>query len=99
MVVRGVLFLSVVIVLLPAMAGAAEPATAQAGGDDDAMVAAQVRALGGPDFLERKRATSWLWRHGRAAEPALRAASAGRNPEAATRARALLLDIRYGISP
>jgi hypothetical protein len=85
----------------PACVAAAEPeappapATTQSADSIPALIA----GLGDPDPAARDRAAKAVWAMGRQAEPALRAAAAGHNPEVARRARAILRDFDYGLYP
>jgi tetratricopeptide (TPR) repeat protein len=58
-----------------------------------------VAGLSDPDPQRRDAASLQLWSAGRSAEPALRAAAAGDDPEAAERARGILEKINFGLSP
>jgi tetratricopeptide (TPR) repeat protein len=62
-------------------------------------IAKAVRELGSDDFAVRERATTYLWKAGKAAEPALREAIKHPDLEVAHRARALLDKFRWGIYP
>jgi tetratricopeptide (TPR) repeat protein len=58
-----------------------------------------VEALGDEDFAVRERASEFLWRAGKAAEPALRKALHSSDAEVAARADRILRYFRYGIHP
>ncbi|MEQ8791040.1 MAG: hypothetical protein RIC55_32560 [Pirellulaceae bacterium] len=58
-----------------------------------------VEQLASPVFAERQEASSFLWRAGQEAEPALRKALTYRDPEVVYRARLILDQFRYGIYP
>src|SRR5687767_4802284 len=79
-------------------AAAAPPATAPAA-PAPADYALDVRELGSDEFAVRERATRRLWAAGAAAEPALKEAAAGDDPEASSRARRVLRNIRLGVRP
>ena len=66
----------------------------------DARIAAAIDQLGDQDFAVRVGATQTLWAAGPAAEGALkRAVGEGGDPEVVRRARAILSNIAYGITP
>src|SRR4051794_31087208 len=81
-----------------ALSPAAPPATGPAVSDPARLRAAVLR-LGSASAVVREQATGELWAIGRPAEPALRAAAAGGDPEIAARARAILQDFQLGITP
>ena len=58
-----------------------------------------VGQLGDDNFGVREEASRKLWAAGRAAEPALRAALKGKDPEAVRRARDILDKLEMGIAP
>ena len=62
-------------------------------------IRAAIRQLASKEYAEREQASRDLWRHGLAAETALKRAAASRNGEIRVRARRLLRDFRYGILP
>lgn len=59
----------------------------------------KIRELGAAKFLVRQAASAELWKIGRPAEPALRAALSSTNAEIVARAEAILSDFDYGIYP
>jgi len=73
-------------------AGATRPAT-------DPAMADLIVKLGDGDAQVREKASKALWARGRAAEPALRDAARGDDPEVARRAKAILRDFTYGLYP
>ncbi len=81
----------------PLARGADDPAGAAA--VTDTKIAEALRQLGDRDFRVREAATHTLWSAGKAAEPALRAALEGADPESARRIRSVLSNITYGITP
>jgi predicted Zn-dependent protease len=62
-------------------------------------IADAIEKLGSGDPESRDEAVKVLWGAGRAAEPALREAAGGGDPEAAARAAALLEKIEVGLRP
>jgi tetratricopeptide (TPR) repeat protein len=66
---------------------------------NDAEIADAVAKLGDPDPDVRERATAGLWSAGLVAQPALREAAAGDDPEAGRRARMLLIRFQLGLYP
>ena len=72
----------------------AEPATQQSPELIDA-----IDRLGDTDSQVRHEAEKVLWLAGRSAEPLLRAAAAGNDPEIALRARQILSNFALGIYP
>ena len=82
-------------------AAATSPAADARGADRDAAdgIEAAVVRLGAANPRTREAATRELWAMGKAAEPALREAAEGFDPEVAARARSVLEDFRLGISP
>jgi tetratricopeptide (TPR) repeat protein len=66
---------------------------------DAAAVGEAIRQLGDESYAVRESATRVLWSLGEKALPELRDAAAGRDPEAAIRARDLLRKIELGILP
>jgi tetratricopeptide (TPR) repeat protein len=84
--------------LILGLAMIAESATAQ-----DALpfadVAKAVKALGSDSFVEREKASTFLFAAGRAAEPALEKARQSKDVEVANRARDILAKFHWGIYP
>src|SRR5947207_5250610 len=70
---------------------------------DDAVtpekIARAILELGDSSFAVRERASRFLWSAGKSAELALKDAAKGDDPEIAARAKDILGDITYGISP
>ena len=64
---------------------------------DTAAIRQAIAALSSESYQAREDATKTLWEMGKAAEPALRAAAAGPDKEAATRATAILRKFRMGV--
>src|SRR5439155_26810498 len=62
-------------------------------------IAKPIRQLGDDSFDVRQKATQFLWKTGRAAEPALRSALKTADPEVRARARSILERFKYGIYP
>lgn len=81
-------------------ATSADPAaTHPATGPTEQQIAEAAVQLGSPDYRTRENATKFLWSAGRAAEAALRAAAQSADPEVALRARKVLADFEYGLTP
>lgn len=82
-------------------AGGAAPASRPAadGPPDPQEIARAVRRLGDDSYRIREAAGEFLWRAGRAAEPALRRALDSSDAEIVARARDILEKFRYGIYP
>ena len=80
-------------------AGAAPPATQAAEPSEQQKINIAVAQLADPDPQVREKATKFLWSVGKAAEAALEEAAATGDPEMATRAREVLLELRSGIRP
>ena len=74
-----------------------QPATREAKRED--AIARAVAELAHPDAGVRERASRFLWVEGKAATAALTEAAGSGDPEVAARARAILLDLRYGLYP
>jgi len=86
----------------PVAASIRSPSTAPStrpGAPDPNRLRAAVLRLGSGSPRLREQATRELWSVGRAAEPALRAAAEGDDPEVAARARSILQDFRLGVTP
>src|SRR5687767_14941819 len=82
----------------PFLTAAAEPQSKSAS-LTDSQIAEAIRQLGDQDFDLRKQATRTLWAAGTAAEPALRRALEEGDPEVVRRARSILSNLAYGITP
>ena len=81
----------------PQGVGNIQPATREAKQED--AIARAVAELAHPDAGVRERASRFLWIEGKAATAALTEAAASGDPEVAARARAILLDFKYGLYP
>lgn len=66
---------------------------------DSMVIGEAIRQLGDESYAARESATRLLWALGEKALPELRETAAGRDPEAAIRARDLLRKIELGILP
>src|SRR6476620_9219017 len=64
-----------------------------------AEIAKAIRDLGAPSYIDREKASRWLWSIGPGVEPALREALKSPDAEVVARARDLLDKIPYGITP
>jgi len=58
-----------------------------------------IAQLGDPDRQVREQASKELWSRGKTAGPAIRAAAESDDPEVARRAKILLRDFTYGLTP
>ena len=84
--------LLVLSLLLAQAAPAAEAPSAEA-------IAQAVRDLAADDFMDREKASEFLWRAGPTALPALEKAAASDDFETKFRAQSVLDKVRYGITP
>jgi Tfp pilus assembly protein PilF len=90
---RNVVLAALALALLPRSLPADPPAP----GKDD--IARAVRQLGDDSFAVREKASAFLWKAGRAAEPALEEAAKSDDIEVSRRARDLLEKFKHGIYP
>src|SRR5438067_3406856 len=88
------LYCSVVLLLA---CGAARVVDAAPPTADD--MARAIADLGADDFSRREAASDLLWRAGKAAQPLLRQATQSTDPEIRSRTRAILKNLRWGVSP
>jgi tetratricopeptide (TPR) repeat protein len=72
---------------------------APAEGPSAEAIAQAARDLSADDFMDREKATEFLWRAGAAAIPALEKAAASDDFEKKFRAQSILDKVRYGITP